>query len=199
MRLLVAGLSRTGTTSIHQAAQYLGLQSLHHDLRRLNGALDGSLDSFRVYDDVDVVGDIPSALFHEALCSAYPDATVVLTIRDEDSWWVSVEGYLMAKAEQDASPGRRRPATLLSRRRRRQAQKVELQREWRRFAYGSAEPRERLWREAYRRHNDDVLRRTPPERLLIMDVTRGDGWPTLCRALGLPEPEVPFPHANRAR
>jgi len=59
---------------------------------------------------------------------------------------------------------------------------------------GAAGLRERLeWFQAV------VLldREIPPHRLLVMDVTRGDGWDLLCPFLGLPIPSEPFPHENR--
>jgi Sulfotransferase domain len=34
----------------------------------------------------------------------------------------------------------------------------------------------------------------PPERLLVYEV--GDGWEPLCRFLGVPVPDEPFPHVN---
>jgi len=34
----------------------------------------------------------------------------------------------------------------------------------------------------------------PPERLV--DYTAGDGWEPLCKALGVPVPDAPFPHVN---
>jgi hypothetical protein len=34
----------------------------------------------------------------------------------------------------------------------------------------------------------------PPERLLVFEL--GDGWEPLCRFLGKPVPEIPFPQTN---
>ena len=48
---------------------------------------------------------------------------------------------------------------------------------------------------AYERHNADVRRRAPVERLL--EWRAPDGWDPICRALGLPVPEVPFPWTNQ--
>lgn len=36
----------------------------------------------------------------------------------------------------------------------------------------------------------------PPERLLEWDIS--DGWEPLCKFLGKPVPDIPFPHANAA-
>jgi hypothetical protein len=47
---------------------------------------------------------------------------------------------------------------------------------------------------AYERHNADARARAPKTRLLEWTAT--DGWAPLCRALGVPVPAEPFPHAN---
>jgi hypothetical protein len=47
---------------------------------------------------------------------------------------------------------------------------------------------------AYDRHIQEVRERVPPGRLV--EWQPGDGWAPLCQALGLPEPEAPFPHVN---
>jgi len=47
----------------------------------------------------------------------------------------------------------------------------------------------------YERHNEEVKRCVPAERLLVFDVKQG--WEPLCQFLGVPVPEgVPFPHLN---
>jgi hypothetical protein len=46
----------------------------------------------------------------------------------------------------------------------------------------------------YLRHIDEVKATVPAERLLVYSVT--EGWEPLCRFLGHPVPETPFPHAN---
>jgi hypothetical protein len=48
--------------------------------------------------------------------------------------------------------------------------------------------------DAYERHNVDVRRSVPPDRLV--DWTPGEGWGPICSALGLPIPADPFPHVN---
>eukprot|EP00415_Alexandrium_ostenfeldii_P004324 UN4324 len=45
--------------------------------------------------------------------------------------------------------------------------------------------------DGYIRHNEEVRRAVPPERLLEFNVKQG--WDPLCRFLGLPVPEEPFP------
>jgi hypothetical protein len=48
---------------------------------------------------------------------------------------------------------------------------------------------------AYNKYNQDVIDRCPPEKLLVVfEIT--DGWEPLCKFLGKPVPNVPFPHVN---
>jgi len=75
MKFLGAGLSRTGARSLDRAFKILGFKSIHFDSKRLNKVLfgeDTDPDS-RVYDDIDVVTDIPSAYFYRELIQYYPD------------------------------------------------------------------------------------------------------------------------------
>ncbi len=47
---------------------------------------------------------------------------------------------------------------------------------------------------AYERHNAEVRREVPGDRLI--DWRPGDGWEPICSALGLEVPVEPFPHEN---
>ena len=46
----------------------------------------------------------------------------------------------------------------------------------------------------YERHNAEVRARVPADRLI--DWQPPDGWGPLCAALGVPEPDEPFPVTN---
>lgn len=180
MEIIGAGLSKTGTKSLSRALTTLGLRTMHNDMQRLSDVLTGTADSpdFRRYDDVDAVVDLPSAWFFEELLQAYPHAKVILTVRDEDAWWQSIRIHMgdtfgMVSREQDP-----------------------LRWDMRCHVYGSAHPQEFLYRKRYREHNARVQAVVPADRLLVMNVTAGDGWEPLCGFLGLPTPREPFPHGN---
>src|SRR5690242_898318 len=95
LKVIGAGLSRTGTHSLHAALEQLGMRSIHYDTERLNDIIDGSEPhpSFRRYDDVDAVIDLPASLFFRELSEAYPEAKVVLTVRSADDWWRGVKRH----------------------------------------------------------------------------------------------------------
>ena len=48
--------------------------------------------------------------------------------------------------------------------------------------------------EHFRQHSLDVEAAIAPERLLIYEA--GDGWEPLCKFLGAPVPDVPYPSEN---
>jgi hypothetical protein len=70
----------------------------------------------------------------------------------------------------------------------------------RRILYGLPFPdvTDAMLLDRYQRHNAEVNRwfRDRPDALLVVDWEAGDGWGPLCRFLGRPVPDVPFPHEN---
>lgn len=200
LRVIGAGLSRTGTHSLNAALELLGLKSIHFDTQRLNDVLDGSNlnPDFRRYDDVDAVCDLPVAVFYPELMAAYPECKVVLTVRDVNAWYPSIRDHF-----------RKHPITNETRLKFRLARKLGInheslreseidrfRRHLRHYVYGSTVPREFLFKKRYREHNALVIATVPKERLLVMDITAGDGWEKLCPFLGVDIPDKPFPHED---
>ena len=52
--------------------------------------------------------------------------------------------------------------------------------------------------ERYIRHTNEVEAyfEDQPRRLLVMNITQGDGWDLLCPFLDKSVPDIMFPHAN---
>ncbi|WP_281728788.1 sulfotransferase, partial [Gordonia paraffinivorans] len=46
----------------------------------------------------------------------------------------------------------------------------------------------------FRRHTEAVVAGVPKERLLVFNVA--EGWEPLCRFLGVPTPDTPYPREN---
>ncbi|MFZ2031281.1 MAG: sulfotransferase family protein [Vitreimonas sp.] len=200
LRIIGAGLSRTGTHSLSAALELLGLRSIHFDTQRLNDVIEGSNQNpdFRRYDDVDAVCDLPAAIFYQELLAAYPESKVVLTVRDANDWYPSIRDHF-----------RRHPVTNEMRLKFRLARKFgvdrgdfreadidRFRRHLRHYVYGSTVPRELLFKKRYNNHNALVMTTTPKERLLVMDITAGDGWEKLCPFIGMDIPDKPFPHED---
>ena len=202
MKILGVGLSRTGTYSLAVALRQLGFNTLHYDRERLNDILDGTnpRPDFRRYDDVDAVTDIPSAYFYRELLQAYPSCKAILTLRDVESWWTSVarhvnvhNPYRSPRAFGYDSRIRALGSTPLTDPGADNHFKMLLLN----CVYGSTIALEYLYKKKYLDHNEGVQREIPPDRLLVMNMPAGDGWEKLCGFLGLPVPDLPFPHKHR--
>ncbi|MEQ8356744.1 MAG: sulfotransferase [Kiloniellaceae bacterium] len=180
MKVVGAGLSKTGTMTLSHALRLLGYGTIHNDMLRLNDVIDGTVPrpDFRRYEDIDAVVDLPSAWYYRELLDAYPEAKCILTVREEDSWWRSISAHtreIFPLSSRDQDP---------------------LRWDIRCLVYGSADPREFTYRKVYQEHNARVQELVPESRLLVMDIIGGDGWEPLCRFLDAPVPTDPFPHGN---
>jgi hypothetical protein len=198
LKVIGAGLSRTGTLSLHHALEALGLRCIHFDDKRLNDIVEGANQNpdFRRYDDVDAVADLPAAFFYRELMQVYPECKVVLTIRDADAWWRSISAHFSLYAVREPRLrhyiGRKFGIKAWQ-----EGDYHLFRRRLRHLAYGAEQPSEFLYKKRFREHNEQVKAVVPPERLLVMDVSAGDGWNKLCPFLGLPVRSEPFPHEHR--
>lgn len=198
LRVISAGLSRTGTSSLHAALELLGFRGIHHDGGRLDDVISGANQEpdFRRFDDVDTVGDLPYSAFYRELAEAYPQSKVVLTVRDIDDWWKSVARLFNVIAPVPEHP---RFAHRIARRFGLPGENPAdaWRRQLRNLVYGSSVASEFLYKKKFAEHNALVQAAIPSERLLVMDVCAGEGWEKLCPFLGVNIPNTPFPHANR--
>ena len=193
MRIVGAGLGRTGTHSLKLALQQLLGAPCYHMSEVFehldhapvwHAALRGEdVDYDSVLHGYQAIVDWPGAGVWRELADAYPEALVLLSTRkDAATWLKSVRATILGsepenKMEDDPSlPGF-----------------VPMVREM----FERFEPN---WRDddavmaAYDRHNEAVRREVPAERLV--EWQPGDGWEPLCTALGVPVPDEPFPHVN---
>jgi hypothetical protein len=189
LRYLGVGLSRTGTTSLHEAMRYLGFRSVHWEPQRLTEVVLGRDDNpdFRRYDDCDCIFDIPHAYFYREIGEAYPGLKYILTVRDEEAWYRSMCKHYASLPDRFSREDRRRAAAI------------------QRIIYGSGTfPSKEgfyrlpafLYKKRFRDWNESVRLSVPQERLLVINVCQGEGWEKLCPFVGKPIPDVPFPHSN---
>jgi len=198
LSIIGAGLSRTGTSSLHLALDIVGIKGIHFLGDRLNDVLDGSNPNpdFRRFDDVDAVIDLPYAYFYRELHEAYPDSKVILTVRDVDEWWKSISTLFNIVAPIPEHPTIRQQIARRLGLESEQTMFDAHRRRIRNCVYGSSVATEFLYKTKYTRHNADVVAAIPADRLLVMNIAAGDGWDKLCPFLGVATPETPFPRAN---
>jgi len=106
--LIGAGFGRTGTTSLQRALESLGLGPCYHmqtAMMRPGHARfwirarigDVTADDFRrFFRGYRATVDWPACEFYRELMAAFPDAKVLLNVRDADAWYDSTRSTLFA-------------------------------------------------------------------------------------------------------
>jgi hypothetical protein len=202
LQVIGVGMHRTGSMSVKAALERLGYGPCYHGMEALRRSRDGDhwmaayeaggqYDWSRIFAGYRATMDWPTIYFWEQLAAAYPDAKIVLTVRDPDSWWHSHaemfrRGLALGESRTD---DQRRWAEESGFARMEQALGT--------VAAGTFDGRifdkDRCQR-IFEKHNAHVQAAVPPERLLVYRVQ--EGWDPLCRFLGVDAPDEPFPRVN---
>jgi hypothetical protein len=195
LKVIGAGLPRTGTNSLRLAVERLVGGACYHmysvkddpaHARSWVRAFDGDLSGVRALLSGCVAAvDWPAAYFWRELLVANPGAVVVLSVRDSArTWWDSFDATVLARKRQpEPLPGDDGSFAAM------RDKLLE-----RTFGPRWYEPETAM--AAYERHNGLVRSQCPPDRLV--EWTPSDEWDPLCRALGVPVPDEPFPRTNSA-
>ena len=196
LAVIGAGFGRTGTASLKNALERLGFAPCYHMFevvaqpehsRFWQRAADGAaVDWDELLGPYRAAVDWPACSFYRELAAHYPDAKVILTLRDPAAWFESAWRTIFPRITRPVGP--EDGLALL---------RVKMQRRIviERTFGGDIASRDHALA-VFRRHALEVRRTIPPARLLEYEVT--EGWQPLCAFLGRPVPEEPFPHANAA-
>jgi hypothetical protein len=206
MKVIGAGLPRTGTLTQKVALEALGLGPCYHwvdvlaDLDRVaqwQRAMDGEQPWREIFQEGGYRStvDWPGGYFYKQLMERYPDAKVLLSVRDPAAWersfretiWNMGHGEsllrLLSSARAQVDPRWRDYLALVER---------MFWGPQGTFAAGHATPAELI--AELERHNAEVRDAVPAERLLEWQVS--EGWEPLCEFLEVPVPAEPLPHVN---
>jgi len=204
-QIIGAGLPRTGTLSQKVALELLGFGPCYHMDEVLGNtklvatwtdAFEGRVDWNEVLAGFGSSVDWPGSFYWRELLEAYPDAKVLLSVRDGDAWAKSIKNTIwdflygdsimrdLSRARGHIDPEWMGFTQLVHRMLERSglfsAEAIDLD---------SGELAERM-----RAYNQEVIDTVPAERLLVWSFT--DGWEPLCAFLGVAVPEVEFPRVN---
>jgi hypothetical protein len=194
MKVIGAGFGRTGTMSLKVALEQLGYGPCYHmvelfehpnHVERWEAAVRGEpVDWEQMFAGYRATVDWPGAAFYKELVEVYPEAKVLLSVRDPERWYESTKNTIYAtmnpSSEMIAAVG---PAPRLNN---------ELI--WKRTFGENFEDRQYAIG-VFERHNEEVKRHVPAERLLVYKVK--EGWEPLCEFLGVEAPKSKtFPHLN---
>ncbi len=193
LRVVGAGLPRTGTSSLKEALEHL-LDGPCYHMREIPNhpynlgvgwqtALAGEYPDWEeLLAGYVATVDWPASMFWRDLSEANPDALVLLSVRDSPAQWhQSADQSILPYARMALAPEWREGRDFLT-----LLERFTGSRQW---------DNATTLKTAYERHNEAVRQSVPPQRLLEWRVT--DGWTPLCEALGLPVPTTPFPWNNK--
>ena len=196
IRVIGAGLGRTGTNSLKVALGHLLGGRVYHmfelierpsDTAVWGSALgDTTVDWEQFLSEFAATVDWPACAFWRELAAANPDALVLLSTRDSaEEWWESADRTIWSVLREplgDNDPDRvKRRAMIIK------LLETRFDPRWGHRETAMA---------AYERHNSAVRRDVSSARLI--DWRPADGWGPICAALGVDVPQKPFPHANAA-
>jgi hypothetical protein len=203
MRLIGAGLPRTGTLSQKVALEMLGIGPCYHmvnvlmdlsEAPRWGQALEDPSKLAEIFEGFEASVDWPGSYFWAELIELYPDAKVLLSVRDGDAWAKSMTDTIwglfydeclirhMSDARACVDPAWKGYMNM-------------MRGMWRRSGLLNGDETTAEWMSsAMQRYNAEVQRTVDPDRLLVWQAS--DGWEPLCAFLEVPVPDVPFPRVN---
>lgn len=131
--------------------------------------------------DVKAVSDIPVARYFKQLDVQFPNSKFIYTVRDRNSWITSMEGHFNKHKPQNIRPWFK---------------------ENRKEVYGSVDFNEELYKRAFDKHDTAVREYfKDKDNLLILNITKGDGWNKLLPFLDLSAEKatIDFPHKRKTQ
>ena len=184
LKIIGAGLGRTGTLSLKLALEHLGFDRCYHMselLANMRSHLPLWIESAKgnpqwdtIFEGYHSTTDYPGCMFWRELAAKYPEAKIILTVRDPDKWFESGAATVFSPEHRARLEGDPMIAEF-----------GELE--------GSVGDRKKMV-DYFNAWNQSVIDETPPERLLVYRA--GEGWEPLCGFLGVPVPPEPYPQVN---
>jgi Sulfotransferase domain len=195
LQIIGAGFGRTGTLAAKLALEKLGIGRCYHMMEVFgrpehvalwhDAAHGKRVDWDALFAGFDATVDWPACSFWRELSEHYPDAKVLLTVRDAERWYESVHNTIY-QAMTHAIPEGAPPHARMHRD---MVLKLVLD-----STFGGRFEDRAHAIAVFERHNEAVRRAIAPERLLVYEVA--EGWEPLCRFVGRPVPDEPFPRIN---
>lgn len=201
IRVIGAGFGRTGTFSLKMALEDLGFGKCYHMVELLknrsgvihweNAHKQFPVDWESLFRGYRSAVDFPACCYFDDLMRFYPDAKIVLTIRDAESWYASAKQTILS-----VKPSLLQTIAIIA--------KLPFSQDARHLTrigtYYTALISKRLADEnnakrVYVEHNDKVRQLVPSDRLLVYEIEQG--WGPLCEFLELPIPSKRFPLSNK--
>jgi len=181
-------MGRTGTASLKVAIEQLGVGDCYHMSEVLKNpgytadwvnAADGNADWLKIFNGYSATVDNPGCNFWKALADYYPQAKVILTVRDANKWFDStnetIHSIEFANFIKNSPFGEMVQKTIWD------------------IVENRMQDRSHMV-DFFKNRTSEIIDYIEPERLLVYEVS--EGWEPLCTFLNLPVPETEFPRIN---
>lgn len=181
-------MGRTGTASLKVALEELGIGRCYHMSEILQNpactqdwidAANGNADWDKIFSGYTATVDNPGCGFWRELADYYPNAKVILTIRDAEKWYESTDETIHSL--QFASFIKNSPWGEM-------VQKT---------VYDTMDNRMQdrdFMVSFFNKRSEEIISTIAPERILVYRVK--EGWEPLCKFLDVPVPSSEFPRIN---
>lgn len=197
LKVIGAGFGRTGTSSLKIALEHLGFGPTHHmfevrDNPHLlpvwQAAAEGkSVDWDEAFRGYGAQVDWPGARYWRELAAFYPEAKVILTVRDPDEWFDSVQKTIAPFVTARGTHPAPHPNAIAE-----MAHKLIVEGVF----DGKLSDRQHAIA-VFTANIAEVQASLPASRLLTFDVRQG--WEPLCAFLGCAVPAITFPKLNSSK
>ena len=193
LQIIGAGFGRTGTLSLKMALETLGFAKCYHmaevaenpeHTALWRAAWRGEEPWDALFAGYRAAVDWPAAAFWPRLMQRYPNAKVLLSVRDAARWYKSASDtifHAMKEGLRNADPKRHERLVM--------AKEIIID-----GTFGGDLDDRANAIAVYEANVARVYREVPAERLLAFDPA--DGWAPLCDAFGVAVPETPYPRIN---
>ena len=195
LKVVGAGFGRTGTLSLKTALERLGFGPCYHMMEVFSRpehvamwhrlAFEHAMDWDKIFSGFQATVDWPAARWWREIAAHYPEAKVLLSVRDPEAWYKSMTDTIYQPMKSPAPDGVPEIARLQSEMVRKSVLAETFDNRFEDKAHAI---------EVFKRHNQAVRDAIDPARLLVFDVR--EGWVLLCRFLGVPIPDEAFPRLN---
>ena len=205
MKVICAGWGRKGTRSLKYALEHFHGQPSYHmqnillnkkDAKKWHNSIFQHNEEFDWEDIFKGYGaslDFPSCNYYKELMKAYPDAKVILTVRDSENWiksWNVLNNQILKSFTFRFLA--KIPFTSF-----------KLQKDIHNKMIlgitgafeGAVTDEERIMK--FDAWNQSVIDYVPKEKLLVYQVK--EGWEPLSKFLNKPVPNIPFPYKNKTK
>ncbi len=194
LKVVGAGFGRTGTLSLKFALEQLGFDKCYHmmevrfhpDHREAwaKAHRGEPIDWDALFEGYQASVDWPSCNLWREQLELFPEAKVILTLRDPERWYESVMNTIypstldsLANDDPQVRAGGQWVNAII----------------WQRLFDGRMDDKAHVT-DVFNRHNESVKSEVPADQLLVFEAS--EGWAPLCEFLGVPVPDTPYPRVN---